>query len=307
MLFFSKHDPPVLPALPRLNDRPLVGTWLARALLPLARRATRDWGEPVQKLRAKLGLPRAPNPVFEGQFSPHGTLALFSRVLAAPQPDWPPNVTTTGAVFYNSPEPLEPELEEFLSAGEPPVVFTLGTSAVGAAGGFYRESVAAAAKLGVRAVLLTGGFAQNRPDHVPPNALLVDRAPHQLLFPRASAVVHQCGAGTTAQALRSGKPTLLVPHGHDQFDNARRVRKLGVARTLLPSQYRAERVARELDALLNDTRYQERTAAVSIVVREERGAEAAVAAIERTAFSGALGPQSSVARHRPQPTPQARR
>ena len=199
--------------------------------------------------------------MFEGQFSPHGTLALYSRVLGEPQPDWPPNVTTTGTVFYNGPEPLEPKLEEFLAAGEPPVVFTLGTSAVGAAGRFYHESAAAAAKLGVRAVLLTGGFAQNRPDDLPPNVLLVDRAPHQLLFPRASAVVHQCGAGTTAQALRAGQPTLLVPHGHDQFDNARRVRKLGVARTVFPTEYRAERVARDLRALLTDPSYRERAAA----------------------------------------------
>ena len=111
MLFFSKHDPPVLPAMPRVNDVPLVGTWLARRLLPLVRRATRDWGEPVQRLRAKLGLPRGRDPIFEGQFSPHGTLALYSRVLAQPQPDWPPNVTTTGTAFYNGPEPLEPKLE----------------------------------------------------------------------------------------------------------------------------------------------------------------------------------------------------
>jgi len=81
--------------------------------------------------------------------------------------------------------------------------------------------------------------------------------------------------------LRSGHPTLLVPHGHDQFDNARRVRKLGVARTLLPNEYRAERVARDLRALLDEPRYRERAAAVSIVVREERGAEAAAAVIER--------------------------
>jgi rhamnosyltransferase subunit B len=281
MLFFSKYDPPVLPAMPHVNDVPLVGSWLVRRLLPFARRMTRDWGEPVQKLRAELGLPRGRDAVFEGQFSPHGTLALFSRVLAEPQPDWPANVTTTGTVFYNGPEPLEPQLEAFLAAGDPPVVFTLGTSAVGAAGGFYHESAAAAAQLGVRAVLLTGGFAQNRPGELPASVLAVDRAPHQLLFPRASAVVHQCGAGTTAQALRAGRPTLLVPHGHDQFDNARRVRKLGVARTVLPKDYRAGRVARELRALLDEPRYRERAAAVQIVVREERGAEAAVAVIER--------------------------
>jgi UDP:flavonoid glycosyltransferase YjiC (YdhE family) len=280
MMFFSKHDLPVLPAMPRVNDLPFIGTWLIRRLLPLARRATRDWGEPVQRLRAKLGLPRGRDPIFEGQFSPHGTLALYSRVLGEPQPDWPPNVTTTGTAFYNGPEPLEPKLEEFLAAGEPPVVFTLGTSAVGAAGRFYHESAAATAKLGVRAVLLTGGFARNRPDDLPPNVLLVDRAPHQLLFPRASAVVHQCGAGTTAQALRAGHPTLLVPHGHDQFDNARRVRKLGVARTVFPKDYRAERVARDLHALLTEPSYRERAAATAAVVREERGAEAAADVIE---------------------------
>ena len=72
-------------------------------------------------------------------------------MLAEPQRDWPPHVTMTGTVFYNGPEPLEREVDEFLAAGEPPVVFTLGTSAVGAAGGFYHESAAAAAKLGVRA------------------------------------------------------------------------------------------------------------------------------------------------------------
>jgi rhamnosyltransferase subunit B len=268
--------------LPRINDLPWLGSWLARALLPVVRRATRAWMEPVYRLRAELGMPRGGHPLFEGQFSPHGTLGLFSRVLAEPQPDWPPNVMMTGCVFYNGPEALDPRLETFLAAGEPPVVFTLGTSAVGAAGRFYQESVAAVAKLGVRAVLLTGGFAQNQPDGpLPPEVLLVDRAPHQLLFPRASVIVHQVGAGTTHQALRSGRPMLTVPHGHDQFDNARRVRKLGVARTLFPQHYRAERVARELDALLHDGSYRERAAETAKIVRQEGGAAAAAEAIER--------------------------
>jgi UDP:flavonoid glycosyltransferase YjiC (YdhE family) len=284
--FFSARDPAVLPTAPRLNDVPVVGPWLAHALLKLARPTLRRWVKPVESLRAELGLARAGHPMIEGQFSRHGTLALFSRVLAEPQRDWPPSVAITGTVFYNGPEPLSPELEDFLAAGEPPVVFTLGTSAVGAAGRFYQESAAAAVKLGVRAVMLTGGFERNRPDTVSPDVLLVDRAPHQLLFPRASIVVHQCGAGTTGQALRSGKPTLLVPHGHDQFDNARRVRKLGVARVLFPNEYRAEQVASKLRTLLREPSYRERAAAVSIVVREERGAEAAAVAIERLLARG---------------------
>ena len=278
--FFSAHDPAVLPTAPRLNDVPLVGSWLAHTIFRVARPRIRGWTAPVDRLRAELGLPRGGHPLVEGQFSPHGTLALFSRVLAEPQRDWPPDVTVTGCVFYNGPETaLDLELEQFLAAGDPPVVFTLGTSAVGAAGRFYHESAAAAERLGVRAVLLTGGFAPNRPERVPAGVLLVDRAPHQLLFRRASALVHQVGAGTMHQGLRSGRPMLAVPHGHDQFDNARRVRRLGVARMLLPREYQAPRVATELNALLNGG-YAERAAAAALDVGKERGAEAAVDAIE---------------------------
>ena len=96
--------------------------------------------KPVFDLRRELGLPPGDHPLFEGQFSPALTLALFSRVLAAPQPDWPPNVSVTGFVFYNGPDALQPELEAFLNAGDSPVVFTLGTSAVAAAGNFMKKA-----------------------------------------------------------------------------------------------------------------------------------------------------------------------
>ena len=282
MLFFSATDLPVMPQAPLLGRAGRLGPWAARRVVHLAQRMTRAWFDPVGRLRAQLGLPPAGHPMFEGMFSPWLTLALFSRVLGEPQPDWPPRVRTTGFVFYNGPdEALSPELEEFLAAGPPPVVFTLGTSAVGAAGRFYHESAAAAERLGVRAVLLIGSFEQNRPDgKLSRDVLVVDRAPHQLLFPRASAIVLHGGVGTTGQALRSGRPVLVVPHGHDQFDNAHRVTKLGVARTLHPKRYRAPRVARELARLLSDN-YRERAESVAATVRAEGGADAAAVALER--------------------------
>jgi UDP:flavonoid glycosyltransferase YjiC (YdhE family) len=130
---------------------------------------------------------------------------------------------------------------------------------------------------------LTGGFAANVPARVPDGVLLVDRAPHQLLFPRARAVVHQGGAGTTAQALRAGCPMLVVPHSHDQPDNAFRVSRLGVARTLYPKRYTAPRVASELRPLLEEPRYAERAAATAAVVRQEGGAAAAAELIAAVA------------------------
>lgn len=283
--FFSDTDFPVLPALPGLAPAMRAWPWLRRTLMRLVRRETAKWAVPLDELRARHGLPPAGNPIMEGQYSPHLNLALFSRVMAEPQPDWPPRTRVTGFVFYNGPASLSPDLEAFLAAGPPPIVFTLGSSAVGAAGRFYHESADAAGRLGSRAVLLTGGFAANQPSRLPDGVIAIDRAPHQLLFPRASAVVHQGGAGTTAQALRAGCPTLVVPHSHDQPDNAVRVARLGVARTLYPKRYTAARAAGELRRLLDDRMYAERGRQVARIVAMEGGADAAADAIASVAIS----------------------
>lgn len=281
MSFFSATDPPVLAPAPYLAALGRFGSWYGRIVRQFARASTHRWMKPVFDLRRHLGLPAGGHPLFEGQFSPTLTLALFSSVLAWRQPDWPPNVVITGSVFYNGPELLQPELDAFLDAGPPPVVFTLGSSAVAAAGRFYEESLDAARRLGVRAVLLTGGFERNVPrGGVSAETFVTDRAPHQLLFPRAAAVVHPAGAGTLAQALRAGRPMLVVPHAHDQPDNAARVTRLGVARTVRQHRYRGAGVARELEQMLGDTRVHARADEVGAIVRSEGGAIAAAAALD---------------------------
>jgi rhamnosyltransferase subunit B len=155
-------------------------------------------------------------------------------------------------------------------------VFTLGSSAVAAAGRFYDESARAVDAIGARAVLLTGPQPENRPaGPLSPNIFVADGASHQLLFPRASIVVHHGGIGTTGQALRSGHPMLVVPFAHDQPDNAHRVRRLGVARVLYPKRYQAASVAAELRALLRERAYAERAEVVGRLIREEDGTEGA--------------------------------
>lgn len=273
MSFFSVSDFPVMSATPWLTPLARTSPALARAAVRVARWATRRWTAPVQALRSELRLPPRASPLFEGQFSPTMTLALFSRVLATPQPDWPSHVQTTGFVFYNGPDPVPADLQAFLDDGPPPVVFTLGSSALGAAGTFYEESARAVVELGVRAVLMVGPFEENRPHSRSKDIYMVDYAPHQLLFPQASAIVHHGGVGTTGQVLRSGRPALIVPHSFDQPDNAARAGRLGTARTLFPRAYRSRRVARELGRLLADSRYRQAAESVGRVVRSERGAE----------------------------------
>ena len=279
----SEHDPFVMPPAPWLKQVERFSRWPTVMLMRLAHRMTRPWMAPVEALRARLGLPRGKHPVFEGQHSPTLVLALFSRVLAEPQVDWPPNVRITGHVFYDAGHgaSLAPELARFLDEGEPPLVFTLGSTMVMAAGRFYEESVEAARLLGRRAVLLAGSdaAAQLAPS-LPPGMLAVDQAPHSLLMPEAAAVVQQCGIGTLAQSLRAGRPMLAVPFAHDQPDNAWRATRLGVARTVRAERYDARRAARELGQLLDTPTYAARAHAVGEQVRGEDGAARACEAIE---------------------------
>ena len=118
-------------------------------------------------------------------------------------------------------------MKKFVASGPPPVVFTLGSAAVLAAGDFYEVSAKAAIELGIRAVLLIGTDPRNRlRQQLPDSICVAEYAPYSALFSRASLVVHQGGVGTTAQCLRAGKPMLIMPYSHDQPDNARRMRRL---------------------------------------------------------------------------------
>jgi rhamnosyltransferase subunit B len=280
--FFSVSDPMVPPPAPWLYPLLARSRAVSRAFGWVSDRLTRRWVAPVQRFRASLGLPAGANPVLAGQHSPQLVLALFSRVLAEPQPDWPGQTVVAGPILFNgAATPAgSAELERFLADGEPPIVFTLGTSAVEAAGSFYEVSAEAARRLSRRAVLLVGRHARNRPRATGADLLAVDYAPHAVLFPRSAAIVHQGGAGTLHQALIAGRPTLVVPHAHDQPDNARRVERLGISRTVYPRRYTVAAVERALGELLVDPHCAARARQVGAVVAAERGASRAADAIE---------------------------
>ena len=282
---FSAYDPPSQGALPfgSFMQRRGPRTW--RVLYRLARIASAGWFRPVNVERARLGLPPARgNPLFD-IWTPGLNLALFSPVIAPPQPDWPEGTLATGFPMQSGPahETLPAELGAFLAAGEPPIVFTLGSSAVFDAGSFYTDAARAAAALGMRAVLLTGIEARNPV----PRELLSERivtceyTPHGPLFARAAAVVHQGGMGTTARALAAGRPMLVMPYSHDQPDNARRCVRLGVARVVERERWSASAAERELRALLDNGTHAASARVVASKLEREDGAGTAAVAIER--------------------------
>ena len=278
----SAYDLPVFANAPGLSKMRMFGPTGGRIVLTLGRQIIRSWSAPILKFRAELGLGPGRNPMFEGQFSPALELALFSPTIAPPQPDWPPNTVQTGFVFYDrlEGEPMPPALAEFLSSGPPPIVFTLGSSAVMGAGDFYEVSARVAKRMNRRAVLLTGREAGNVPHDLPPTIVAFDYAPYSEVFPKAAIVVHSGGIGSTAQVLRAGKPSLIMPFANDQFDNAARVKRIGVGRSIPRSEYNTLNTSAELFRLLNDPPFGKRAAAVGKIVQEEDGVKSACDALE---------------------------
>lgn len=284
--FLSACDPPAtgLAWLDRyLQGSPRRGAWLQR----LAERVTAPWTRNVRRFRQSLGLATVSaggDPFHRGQHGRDGVLALYSPRLGNAPADAPPHTVVTGYCRYApSRGTLPAELTAFLDAGEPPLVFTLGSAAVHAGERFLRESIGAAALLGRRAVLLTGSPAMRArlPVALPASVLAVDYAAHGALFARAAAVVHHGGVGTTQESLRAGRPALVVPHGFDQPDNAARVVRLGVGAVLPASRYRADRAAVRLRALLADDGVARRACGIAAALGTEDGAATAADIIER--------------------------
>ena len=282
--FFSAFDPPVLPMYPRLARADKAVPGLGRVIRRLARFVSRKWPEPIYELRRELGLARGANPLFDAKHSPYLVLALFSRVLGKEQKDWPEHTRITGFCYYDADagnQALPVELEAFLAAGPPPVVFTLGSAAVLAAGKFYEFSAKAAIRLGIRAVLLIGTDPRNRPRQTLPESICVtEYAPYSALFSRSALVVHQGGVGTTAQCLRAGRPMLIMPYSHDQPDNSRRMQRLKVARVVQRGNYTPMRVARKLKAMLDEPRFARRAQSVANRLGQEDGVRSACDALE---------------------------
>jgi rhamnosyltransferase subunit B len=279
MSFMSCYDPPLIAAAPWLKRVRTLGPGAYGLLFALLKRTVWHWETPLRRLRKELGLPRQKSmAIFEGQFSPFCNLALFDQQLAAPQPDWPTNLRICGAPVYDGAEERLPgHLEEFLAGGEPPIIFALGSSAVWMAGDFWDKAAAAAFRLGKRAVLITGPAL---PADLPEGTCAFPYLPFSEIFPRGSAIVHSAGIGTLARALRGGKPQLCVPVAFDQFDNAQRAARLGVARVLPFSKITVDLLVAHLTELLAKEDYARQGAQVASVLKETDGAERAAEELE---------------------------
>ena len=277
--FFSSHDPSVLVTVPGLIHLRKLGRPVYWAAIQMCRLGTRHWSNPVRRLRRQQGLRRKCDPVFRDKYSSDLVLALFSPQMARQQPDWPSQTLQPGFVFHDREQTTDAsptELSQFLSSGEPPLVFTLGSTAVHHPGNFYEASAAVAKRLNRRAVLVgskTEGFASSQ-------ILALPYAPYSQIFPRASVVVHQGGSGTTGQALLAGSPMLIVPYGWDQPDNAARMERLGVGLAIARKDYNVGTAAETIRRLLEEPSFAVRARKIATELAKEEGLGIACNAVE---------------------------
>ncbi len=213
----------------------------------------------INKLRKELGLQSPAKGIFRDWFlSPQLVLGLFPDWFGTPQPDWPQQIRLTGFPLWDQPSDagLSNEVQEFLEAGDPPIVFTPG-SAMAHGQPFFSAAIEACQRLGRRGLLLTQ-YPEQLPAELPSNVQHFRFVPFSQLLSHAAAFVHHGGIGSSGQGLAAGVPQLIMPMAFDQPDNAFRLKRLGVAASLPPAKFRGPAVAATLDHLLTETPVRER-------------------------------------------------
>jgi len=215
-----RHAPPVLPAL---GDKPVTLTDYSGLWEKDAERWNAQWRDILNSHRTKLGL----DPVSDVRSHILTNQPwLASDPTLGPWPD-PADESTfqTGAWIVKDEHPLDPGLEAFLDAGDPPIYFGFGS--IRAPEEFSRVTIETTRRLGHRAILLRGWadllLVDNEPD-----CIAIGEVNHQALFKRVAAIVHHGGAGTTHAAARGGVPQVVIPQHYDQHYWAGRVQQLGI-------------------------------------------------------------------------------
>lgn len=212
----------------------------------------------------------------------------FSPLVVPPPPDWPPHVCTSGYWFLLEADTYTPpaDLDAFLADGPPPVYIGFGSMPDPNPEQTANMVLDAVQRAGVRAVLARG-WAGLQPHDVPDTVFLVDEVPHDWLFPRMAALVHHCGAGTTAAGLRAGVPTIGVPHFADQPFWARRIQALGVGPRPIPRQHlTTDRLTAALLHVVHNQTMREAAAHLGEQIRAEDGVGRAVAYIREQFGAG---------------------
>jgi rhamnosyltransferase subunit B len=248
---FHLHSIRQLPVTPGLACPPWAPAIFRRAFLGMVSRLwDRELSPSVNGFRRKLGLAPAKDIWYEWCLSPQRVIGLFPEWFAPNPSDWPAQFAYGGFTVFD--QGLTRAVPESLLASGPPLVIFAAGSAGRAAATFFQDAISASAGQPWRAVLLTGKDTTGVAEDLPENICRFDYVPLSQLLPLSSLVVHHGGLGTVSLALSSGIPQIALPFGHDQFDNAARLERLGVGRSLRHTKQLPDRLRILIERMLHD-------------------------------------------------------
>lgn len=277
LVIWSDKRPPKLPGLfgPR---------WLKSAMVRLGEKMFVDSVAlpTLNQWRETLNLP-AIGRLTSWWHSRDGLLCMFPEWFAPAQTDWPQPHEQTDFPLWNfqNERKMSVDVIRFLNDGDPPIVFTPGSANLQAKK-FFSTAVEACVRLNRRAILLTE-FEEHLPSSLPSSVRRFSYVPLDLLLPRCSAIVHHGGIGTSSQGMLAGLPQLIMPMAYDQFDNAERLRDLGIGRAVPVSRFEPSHVARALTRLLTDPAIGPKCKAIAGRMARTDGLQQSAAAVEQLA------------------------
>jgi rhamnosyltransferase subunit B len=246
--------------------------WLSRLGWQIGTRLFGDLDALAAAEYLKLGVAPRPDIISGGAYSRRLTLGLWSPSFFPRPADWPSWFQIGGYARWDGDSPTVSALPLLGAGGNfPTILFTLGSSVVNHPGDFWRTALAALAPTTWNGVLLGAPEDFPVPDALRGRVQLVPYAPYAELFPRADAIVHQGGVGTTQAACYYGIPSVIVPRGFDQFENAAHIQREGWGLRLMPESCTPQGLRFRLERLLRSPDIRTRVQALGDQMQSEPG------------------------------------
>lgn len=208
----------------------------------------------------------------------HPMIYGVSPALVPAPTDWPQNARLCGQWFKHTDTwAPSPDLQEFLSADEPPVYLGFGSMT-----GFDREALLRTLIAGLQGerILFHPGWSGLPDISLPDDWFVIGNTPHDWLFPRMSLVIHHGGSGTTHSACRAGVPSIVLPFAGDQFFWGRQLARLGVSDTPIVAKQLNTDLVKHAVQFAKSTETRSRAAALAASMSRENGTAIAVREIE---------------------------
>ena len=254
---------------------------------------------PTNRFRKKVGAPLVTD--ITTMLSSRAILLPVSRHVVPPNPRWMAQVRQTN-YWFARPIPdwtPPPGLLAFLAAGERPVAVSLGIMGAARARQAAQVVLDAVRQAGVRAIVQGWGDILCDMD-IPTTVYCAGAMPHDWLFDQVAAVIHHGGFGTTAAGLRSGAPSIVIPHIIDQYYWGQHVFELGAGpKPFTRRQMTAAKLAQSITQALSDADMRRRAAELGAAIRTDPdGVTEAVGLIEQALAASARGPRAADCRRR---------